>query len=43
MITAPVQPGETKNAARWYSGVTSYQWLVLAIASAGWVFDAFEG
>jgi MFS family permease len=28
---------------RWYSDVTSYQWLVLAIASAGWVFDAFEG
>jgi MFS family permease len=27
----------------WYSGVTRYQWLVLAIASAGWVFDAFEG
>src|SRR5215204_6083212 len=27
----------------WYSGVTRAQWLVLAIASAGWVFDAFEG
>jgi MFS family permease len=27
----------------WYRGVTAYQWLVLAIASAGWVFDAFEG
>lgn len=27
----------------WYRGVTSYQWLVLAIASAGWVFDTFEG
>ncbi len=27
----------------WYSGVTRYQWLVLAIASIGWVFDAFEG
>jgi MFS family permease len=23
--------------------VTRYQWLVLAIASAGWIFDAFEG
>jgi MFS family permease len=23
--------------------VTSYQWLVLTIASAGWIFDAFEG
>ena len=28
---------------RWYAGVTTYQWLVLAIASAGWVFDVFEG
>ena len=27
----------------WYSGVTGYQWLVLLIASLGWVFDAFEG
>jgi MFS family permease len=23
--------------------VTRYQWLVLVIASAGWMFDAFEG
>ncbi|MFQ6131945.1 MAG: MFS transporter [Armatimonadota bacterium] len=28
---------------RWYHGVSRYQWLVLAIASAGWVFDVFEG
>jgi len=28
---------------RWYAGVSGYEWLVLAIASAGWVFDAFEG
>ncbi|MFQ6096887.1 MAG: MFS transporter, partial [Armatimonadota bacterium] len=28
---------------RWYHGVTRYEWLVLAIASAGWVFDVFEG
>ena len=27
----------------WYTGITRYQWLVLAIASAGWVFDVFEG
>ena len=31
------------TAALWYAGVTRYQWLVLAVASAGWVFDAFEG
>lgn len=28
---------------KWYATVTRYQWLVLIIASAGWVFDAFEG
>lgn len=27
----------------WYTGVTRYQWLVLTVASLGWVFDAFEG
>lgn len=27
----------------WYRGVTRYQWMVLAIASAGWIFDVFEG
>jgi hypothetical protein len=26
-----------------WRGVTRYQWMVLAIASAGWVFDVFEG
>lgn len=28
---------------QWYQGVTRYQWLILVIASLGWVFDAFEG
>lgn len=27
----------------WYAGVTRYQWLVLVVASLGWMFDAFEG
>lgn len=27
----------------WYQGITGYQWLVLTIASLGWVFDVFEG
>ncbi|HUY87746.1 MAG TPA: MFS transporter [Pirellulales bacterium] len=31
------------NQPRWYAEVTAYQWLVLAIASAGWIFDVFEG
>jgi MFS family permease len=33
----------TTSSNSWYHGVTRYQWLVLAIASLGWVFDAFEG
>ena len=28
---------------RWYDGITRYQWLVLVIASLGWIFDVFEG
>jgi len=27
---------------KWYSGIGRYQWLVLIIASAGWVFDVYE-
>lgn len=28
---------------RWYEGITRYQWIVLLIASLGWIFDVFEG
>lgn len=28
---------------RWYEGISNYQWLVLVVASLGWVFDIFEG
>lgn len=28
---------------RWYAEVGQYEWLMLAIASAGWFFDVFEG
>ncbi len=34
---------ESSQPRPWYADVTSYQWLVLVIASAGWVFDTFEG
>jgi MFS family permease len=34
---------DTSIAPKWYHGITRYQWLVVLIASAGWVFDAFEG
>lgn len=36
----------TKSASLeqpWYRGITRYEWLVLIIASAGWVFDVYEG
>lgn len=48
-VAAPAAgaPGTTADYAApdapWYAEVTRYQWLVLVIASAGWVFDAFEG
>jgi len=39
-----LNPSESKTpASRWYQGISSYQWLILAVASAGWIFDAFEG
>lgn len=31
------------DTQRWYEGISRYQWLVLIIASLGWVFDVFEG
>ncbi len=37
------QPRPTDERKKWYAGVTTYHWIVLAIASAGWVFDVFEG
>ena len=28
---------------RWYDGLTSAHWIILAVASAGWIFDVYEG
>jgi MFS family permease len=33
----------SSSPPKWYSSVSRYQWLVLIVASLGWVFDAFEG
>src|SRR3954447_17363296 len=33
---------ESPSPGPWYEGITVTQWLVLAIASAGWVFDVYE-
>src|SRR6185295_1311367 len=40
--TPPASPASS-TTPKWYQGVTGYQWLVLTVASLGWVFDAFEG
>lgn len=40
----PVAPADIgADSDRWYAGITPYQWLVLLIACAGWVFDVYEG
>lgn len=31
------------ESLKWYEGISGYQWLVLVVASLGWVFDIFEG
>jgi MFS family permease len=31
-----------EQSRRWYSEVTRYDWLILLVASAGWIFDQFE-
>ncbi len=31
------------DGKKWYSGITRYQWIILVIACAGWVFDVYEG
>src|SRR5947208_7649264 len=41
MTTQPSSPPSAREP--WWRGVSRYQWLVLAVASAGWVFDVFEG
>jgi MFS family permease len=35
--------GEPEVQGLWYQGITRYQWLVLVLASLGWIFDVFEG
>ncbi len=40
-IAVPAGGGDANRP--WYAGVTGYQWLILIIASAGWIFDVYEG
>jgi MFS family permease len=39
----PAMQSKATSDSAWYSGITGYQWLILAIASLGWIFDVFEG
>lgn len=32
-----------QESTPWYHDISRYQWLVLIVASLGWVFDVFEG
>jgi len=34
---------ENNEPQKWYQGITRYQWLILIIACAGWIFDVYEG
>src|SRR6056300_1014266 len=34
---------QIESNTKWYQGITRYEWLVLIIASAGWIFDVYEG
>ncbi|MEW4490998.1 MFS transporter [Thalassoglobus sp. JC818] len=43
MSTPAPNTDSTSQNLRWYEGISRYQWLVLLIASLGWVFDIFEG
>lgn len=37
------KPSSIGQQPPWYDGVSGYQWLVLVIASLGWIFDVYEG
>jgi MFS family permease len=39
----PIDDLTNPTEGPWYRGITRYQWMVLIIASLGWVFDVFEG
>jgi MFS family permease len=36
-------PPSTSESGPWYRDISGYQWLVLLLASAGWLFDVYEG
>ncbi len=42
-MSATQEQSTIDGDSRWYVGVSRSMWLILAIASAGWVFDVYEG
>lgn len=38
----PTLSYQPQDSRPWYAQITGYQWLVLIVASAGWVFDTYE-
>jgi MFS family permease len=42
-MTSHSAPPASAPGSKWYHDVTGYQWLILVIASAGWIFDVYEG
>src|SRR5438105_2059028 len=32
-----------ERGSRWHEGISAAHWMVLAVASAGWIFDVYEG
>ncbi len=43
MSNTPELKPQAGSPQKWNEGISSYQWLVLLIASLGWMFDIFEG
>lgn len=41
-MSASVNQKGTEGALHWWSGVTGYQWLVLALAGGAWLFDNLD-
>ena len=38
-----MMPATKAPTPRWYQGLSAGPWLILAVASAGWIFDVYEG
>jgi predicted MFS family arabinose efflux permease len=41
-MSMPESDSAATRPGPWYEGITITQWMVLAIASAGWIFDVYE-